>query len=121
MTESDDDDDATESVRKRRLHGARCCTTTPPRVRWDEVLEAVVCDSCERVYAPIVSAMDDITRAAMIRAISIAKDCNTGIGRVLQLNRHAVRRRRELMGLQGLIDYVVPYADPGPKAEDLTG
>ena len=119
MTEHDDD--TPEPVRKKRLHGARCCTTTPPRVRWDEALEAVVCDSCDRVYAPILYALVDIERSAIIRANSVTKGCNSGIGRSLQIDRHAVRRKRVKMGIEGFADYSVPYADPGPTAQDLTG
>ena len=118
MTEPDDD--SPEPVRKKLLHGARCCTTTPPRVRWDETLEAVVCDSCDRVYAPVILNLENLTRAAIIRANSVTKDCNTGIGRSLDIDRHAVRRRRVAFEIDGFADYSIPYADPGPTAQELT-
>ncbi len=120
MTELDDGD-SPEPARKRRLHGARCCTTTPPRLRWEDSIEAVVCDSCERVYAPIISAMNDVTRTALIRAICRENGCNTGMGRLLDMNRHAVRRNREKYKLEESIDYTIPYAEPGPTAADLAG
>ena len=119
MTEPDDD--STEPVRKRRLHGARCCTTTPPRLRWDETIEAVVCDSCDRVYAPILFSLEDMTKAAIVRANLVTRGCNTGIGRIIGIDRHAVRRKREKLELVGYADFTVPYADPGPKVADLTG
>jgi len=86
---------------------------------WDAKLEAVVCHSCNRVWAPVIMDINDVVQVTLIRAATLADGCNTTMGRILHINRHAARRKMQRYGLNAADDLAVPYAPPGPTAREL--
>lgn len=89
-------------------------------MRWDEDLEAVVCDSCERAWAPIVMTLAEVNRSALIRAVVIGRGNFTAVGKIVGETRHYIRRKCEIYDLRYGEDLIVPYASHGPNSEELT-
>lgn len=111
---------AKKKAPKNLLHGAHCCPGQPPRLVWDHTLECIVCDACDRVWAPIVVRAADVERAALIRAITMAEGNKALAGRLLNLDRHAVRRMLESYEIHwGKQTIAHPFAEPGPTSKDM--
>lgn len=106
--------------RKYRLHGGRCCSAIPPILAWNDEIEAVVCHSCGRVWAPVILDLDDAITTTIIRAYAVVDGCQTKTGRMLNQNRHAIRRKLDKYKITITPDLIVPYAAPGPGVKDLS-